>query len=130
MYIKNCEICGTNFYSGGTSRRTCSKKCRDELARVTRSATKDKKGECDQICFSCQRATGKKIDDIVCPWAQSLSPVEGWDATEIIIREECGTPYKSYDIHSCPLFLADEPIENSDLMTHLETVRRLIKNIK
>lgn len=126
MYIKACEVCGTDFYEGGTGRKTCSKKCRDELARISRSATKIKKGECDQICFSCQRATGKKIDSVVCPWAHSLSPVEGWAATKIIIREECHNPYESYDIHFCPLYMPDEVSKDTDLLVQREAVRNLV----
>lgn len=130
MYIKNCEICGTNFYNCGTSRRTCSKECRDKLVKISKEATKTIKGNCEQICFTCQRATGKKINSVICSWAHSLSPVKGWDATEIVIEEDGYRPYKSYDIHSCPLFLADEPALRSDLMAHLDAIRKLVKYIR
>lgn len=129
MYIKICETCGLPFYSETTYRKTCSKECRDALRRKTKADTLAKKGECDQICLSCQRATGKKIDSIVCPWAHSLKPVTGWEATEIIIEEEGYTPYQSYDIHKCPLYMQDEYIKpNLDLLSRWKEIKNMIRN--
>ena len=129
MYIKICETCGLPFYSETTYRKTCSKECRDTLRRKSRKETLAKKGECDQICLSCQRATGKNINSVICPWAHSLKPVKGWDATEIIIEEEGCTPYQSYDIHKCPLYMQDE--ENTsdvDLLDRWKEIKKMIKN--
>lgn len=111
MYITKCEVCEKEFASF-TKRRTCSKKCVTTLKRKTANKNKGRKSAKDQICFNCQRATGKYINGTICPWAHSLRPVPNWEAEKIIIENEEGyRPYESYDIILCPLFLADEKIE-------------------
>lgn len=111
LYIIKCEICGKEFASA-TKRRTCSRNCLNRLKRNTRVKNGSLKSSEDQICIGCQRATGKCINGIICPWAHSLRPVPNWEAEKIIIENEDGyRPYETYDIISCPLFLADEKIE-------------------
>lgn len=130
MYIKICKTCGSSFYSETNCRTTCSRACRNALKRKSKRETLAKKGECDQICFTCQRATGKNINSVVCPWAHSLKPVKGWDATEIIIEEEGCTPYQSYDIHKCPLYMQDEDnTSDMDLLYRWIDVKKVIKNM-
>jgi hypothetical protein len=106
IYIKTCEICEKSFKSITKCRRTCGEKCRKILSNQTRKNFMNQKRSCRQMCESCQRATGKRIDSVACPWARSLSPVDGWEANEIFLGEDTGW---SYDIVSCPLYLKDAP---------------------
>lgn len=111
MYINNCEVCGKEFTSL-TERRTCGSNCLARLKRKSLKKTYAQKRSCEQICVGCQRATGKCINSIICPWARDLSPVPGWKAEKIIIKNGEGyQPYESFDIISCPLFIADKKIE-------------------
>lgn len=106
MYIKICEICGKPFNSTTKHRKTCGEDCRLIMLRRTHKKSGSQKRRGQQICVNCQRATGKRINSIVCPWARSLTPVKGWEANKIILKDNTG---ESYDIISCPLFLHDEP---------------------
>ena len=109
MYIKICEVCGKEFNSLTKWRRTCSDICLAVLKNKSRKENKAQKSNEDQICINCQRATGRCIGGVVCPWAHNLSVVPGWEAKKILLKEDEYAPYESYDIISCPLFLADEP---------------------
>ena len=101
LYRCECQNCGKIFSRRFPKQKYCSKKCRIEAA-------KERLEEITQPCVHCQRATGKPIDFIVCPWAKALIPVTGWDATPHIVKE-CGIEKLYHTIHSCPLFLQDPP---------------------
>lgn len=62
-----------------------------------------------QPCWNCQNATGG------CPWADSLEPVPGWEATPVSrpagSRKGVHRTIESYSIKYCPLYLEDEPRE-------------------
>lgn len=113
MYIKECEICNKKFESKTQWRRTCSKLCLAKLKKLTYEKNGYKKSYKDQICVSCQRATGKSIDGVVCSWARCLKPVSGWSAEKIEIKEKGYKNYETYDINFCPIFLCDEPRKKS-----------------
>lgn len=101
FYIYECEHCGKIYSTVCALQKYCCKKCRIE-------AQKKRLEEMAQPCMRCQRATGKCIDSIICPWAMALLPVPGWDATPHLFKE-CGKEDIYYTIHSCPLFLQDPP---------------------
>lgn len=123
MYIKTCEICGKTFETPTSCRRTCSHECKLAMSKATKEKRASQQRDEAQICEKCQRATGKCIDSIVCPWARALKPVEGWDATPIYI-DDTGW---SYDIISCPLFLKDKPKKkNDDLLVHWKKLQDII----
>ena len=127
MYIKICEVCGKEFNSPTKWRRTCSDFCLAVLKSKSRKENKAQKSNEDQICINCQRATGKCIDGVICPWAHNLSVVPGWEANKILLKEDGYAPYESYDIISCPLFLKDKPkIKNDDLLVHWKELQNII----
>ena len=127
MYIKICEVCGKEFNSPTKWRRTCSDFCLAVLKSKSRKENKAQKSNEDQICINCQRATGKCIDGVICPWAHNLSVVPGWEANKILLKEDGYTPYESYDIISCPLFLKDNPKKkNDDLLVHWKELQNII----
>ncbi len=53
----------------------------------------------ETLCWECKKATGG------CSWADSLEPVEGWEATP---TEVYGETYTSYCVTSCPQFKLDD----------------------
>lgn len=63
----------------------------------------------EQLCFTCQHAVPNEVDR-GCPWSMFGEPVPGWDAVERFIPQN-RTCKSTYNIKSCPLYLADE-IEN------------------
>lgn len=58
------------------------------------------RGRCVHRCNDCARAIG------LCPWSESFTPVEGWEAKEIY--DNHGALY-SYQITSCPMYVKDAP---------------------
>lgn len=124
MYLRVCKVCEKCFESPTERRTTCSETCRDTLKKITREKRMSQIRPGIQICEKCQRATGKRIDSIVCPWARNLEPVPNWEANEIYV-EETGW---SYDIISCPLFLKDEKIRKTSLLGDWQELCRTLKN--
>ena len=126
MYIKVCEICGKTFNSTTPWRRTCGDDCRRIMSKATRERRSSQHRGTIQICEKCQRATGKCINSIVCPWASKLHIVPGWEANKIYI-DDIGW---SYDIIHCPIFLKDEPRKaDNDLALHWEAIRNIVNQI-
>lgn len=109
IYIKNCEVCDKSFETSSKWKRSCSNICAKQLRKIGVKRNKSQKGSGEQICVKCQRATGKCLGGIVCPWARDLTPVSGWDADKIVLKEKNYTPYESYNIIFCPLYLEDIP---------------------
>lgn len=67
-----------------------------------------------QPCWHCKKAC------CGCSWSQSLTPVEGWEAKPIIIKDSDDRSYPSYEIKSCPLYEFDGMLKVS-----LEKIRKL-----
>lgn len=60
----------------------------------------------DSLCWKCARST-----DSSCSWADSFTPVDGWDAEP---TERYSEVYKtSYKVNHCPLF--KEHIQHDDI---------------
>lgn len=57
------------------------------------------------ICFDCQRACGG------CSWSQDFTPVPGWTAKPVKLKQSPGEPIDTYHITGCPLFLPHPPKE-------------------
>lgn len=59
----------------------------------------------DSLCCSCNTSSPE------CPWKDKYNPVDGWEAEETRL---CGVGglVKSYFVKECPLYKADERIEN------------------
>lgn len=51
------------------------------------------------LCWDCANATGG------CSWANSLEPVEGWNAIEF--KPTSTKPYSTHLVLDCPLFERD-----------------------
>ncbi len=94
-YLKNerhCKICGKPLLY--KQRSYCSEKCRDAgtVKQVLRSGT---------LCWNCKWATGKEGR---CPWARSLTPVDGWGAKKVKLKVSATDYTDSYIVKECPLF--------------------------
>lgn len=89
-----CEWCGKEFRTKSDSRKLCSKKCRMEKKDSTSGG---------QLCWNCQRATGK------CEWSKHLlKPVKGSCAEPVYKKEDDGYTRRTYKITFCPQFLPDQ----------------------
>lgn len=80
----------------------------------------------DTLCWTCEWAAGK---DEKCPWAKSLTPVEGWKATPTKISVYEGYT-DSYIVHECPLYelmgeLKRRTVENAGRVRPSEKSRNL-----
>ena len=92
-----CPTCGQAFTRTHGKQLYCSGKCRikesNMRARERNGNPKKKYKVSDQLCWSCQNATGG------CSWSKSLTPIKGWKAKKI---EE------SYEIKKCPEYIKDD----------------------
>ena len=53
----------------------------------------------DTLCWECKKAiTGE------CSWSNDFTPVEGWEATQTLIKMTTEKKEISYFVHSCPEF--------------------------
>lgn len=93
-YVKKCEHCGKTFVTKSERKKYCSKSCRIEALKRLRE-------EKEQLCWRCQKACG------ACNWSKHLLPIEGWEATEVVIKDFMGD-FTSYKIKKCPEFICDE----------------------
>lgn len=90
-------------------------------------------GDTTNICFDCQRATGR------CPWstldpetgAPAFRPVLGWTAIRVKLRlgYDNGEPVlaDTYHITACPMFIPDAPRKSDSAQMSLEDLNRLLK---
>ena len=53
------------------------------------------------ICLDCLNATNPDV----CPWANDLTPVPGWDAQPTVVGNVYS--FTSYFVRSCPLFVRE-----------------------
>ena len=63
------------------------------------------------ICWDCRNSVPDKAGPKGCPWSRNFEPVEGWKATETVLKLKYGDNghYRkgeigSYIVHECPLF--------------------------
>lgn len=57
----------------------------------------------ETLCWICAKAAGG------CSWADSLKPVEGWNAEKTIVQGDgLGGAFDSYCVKSCPDFKPDK----------------------
>ena len=61
---------------------------------------KQRREENEQPCWRCKNACGG------CSWSDSLTPVDGWDATPTIVKDSTGD-FETYKIKKCPEFIDD-----------------------
>lgn len=88
----------------------------------------------ETLCWKCQNF-------LKCSWSDG-KPVAGWSATPTVIRHGNGCVAKSYCVHKCPCFKADEmPKKPQEFEVkwrelaefagyHIRTVARLLKTEK
>lgn len=70
--------------------------CKNKLPKKLLFKKRDVENE--QICWHCKNACGG------CSWSRSLTPVNGWLADPIIIKDSVGD-ISSYIIKKCPEFI-------------------------
>lgn len=61
----------------------------------------------DSLCWHCSRAT-----DSTCPWSDSFTPVDGWDADKSVIKGHYGAD--TFFVRGCPMFAQYDPNEFDD----------------
>ena len=93
MNAKICEHCGKMFYSKSTSRKYCTQACKKEASKIRQL-------ERGQLCWRCKNACGG------CSWSKNFTPVEGWDAKPVVLKDEEGEIF-TYNIKGCPEFIND-----------------------
>ena len=60
------------------------------------------------LCIYCQNARADR-----CKWVRDLTPINGWDAEPIMIKNEItGNILNSFRVNQCPGFKGDEEFEN------------------
>lgn len=94
LYGKHCAVCGKWFVTTSKKKSTHSREC----SKIYRAMNREKKQQ-DQICWSCGNATGG------CPWSHNLTPVPGWEAKEVVVKEDDGYIFRTYKIIKCPGFI-------------------------
>lgn len=106
--MAKCKLCGKGFFTKSARKVYCSDECR-------MTALKIKDLEDEHPCWSCANACGG------CSWSENLTPVEGWDAIPIIVKDDEGD-IRTYTIHSCPQYKA----EDESLWSALNIISRMI----
>lgn len=94
LMTKICQMCGKVF--DGRQQKYCGFQC-SWKAKQEKSARKPKKRK-ETLCWTCKNACGG------CSWSQSFTPVEGWDATETVLKCAEGEE-TSYFVSGCPLYI-------------------------
>lgn len=76
----------------------------------------------ETLCWECKKAIGG------CLWADSLQPVDGWDAEPTIVKDEGMGDYESFIVKACPMYEPDARriitrVEIADILgVHKDTV--------
>lgn len=91
MHARTCAFCGKQFLSISITKKYCCHECK-------KSDALQKREEKKQLCWRCKNACGG------CSWSAFLKPVDGWDATPVIIKDSTGN-ISSYKIQKCPKFI-------------------------
>ena len=92
-YRRECIVCGNSFITRSTRRNICSDECRK--IRRTRDWRTD---GAEQPCWTCTHACGG------CSWSKNLTPIKGWDAVKVEIKEDDGYVLRTYRIKLCPQY--------------------------
>lgn len=94
---ERCLYCNKKIgytYPSEKSRKFCNRRCYMKYRS-------ENPGKDDTLCWSCKNTNG-----IACSWfSESMTPVEGWTAEKVFLREKDGYVCRTYKIIACPNFL-------------------------
>ena len=108
IYVNVCGICGKKFPTRYEKQKYCGKRCKYTAIEIRNEENRKRRvsKRKEQPCWTCQRATGKEVDNIACPWCRDFLPVDNWVAEISFSTDPKGYDF-SYDIKSCPLYIKD-----------------------